>query len=194
VLGCETVLGLAALGRGRLDEARTHIERSGTIARELGLEADVVIADTNLAEISFRAGDLADARRRWEGALAWHEHGSAPEGGVFALLGLAAIAHAEDGLDEAQRLFERAARLAGSAGFMQLVGHAHVGLAAVAAKSGDQIGAASGLGRADRLFDEFGGPSAEFDATLAVGAAATARAALGESAFAVAYAAGRRPG
>ena len=102
-MGCETVLGLAALGRGRLDEARTHIARSGALARELGLEADVVIADTNLAEISFRARDLDDARRRWEGVLAWHEQRSAPEGGVFALLGLAAIAHAEDRLDEAER-------------------------------------------------------------------------------------------
>ncbi len=167
VMGCETVLGLAALGRGRLDEARTHIARSGALARELGLEADVVIADTNLAEISFRAGDLDDARRRWESVLAWHEHGSAPESGVFALLGLAAIAHAEDRLDEAERLFERARHLADTAGFTQLAGHAHIGLAAVAAKRGDHVEAANRLGRADAMFDEFGGRSAEFDPALA---------------------------
>jgi predicted ATPase len=193
VMGCETVLGLAALGRGRLDEARTHITRSGALARELGLEADVVIADGNLAEIAFRARDLDDARRRWEGVLAWHARGSAPEGGAFALLGLAAIAHAEDRLDEAQRLFESARELAGTAGFTQLVGHAHVGLAAVAAKSGNHAAAASQLGRADSLFDELGGASAEFDPALAASTEAGVRAALGENAFAIAYAAGRRP-
>ena len=193
VMGCETVLGLAALSRGRLDEARIHIARSGALAQELGLEADVVIADGNLAEIAFRAGDLEDARRRWEGVLAWHEQQPALEGGAFALLGLAAIAHAEDRLDDAQQLFERARRLAGAAGFTQLVGHAHIGLAAVAAKSGDHAAAASQLGRADSLFDELGGASAEFDLELAASAEASARAALGEDAYAVAYAAGRRP-
>ena len=50
------------------------------------------------------------SRRLWEGVLAWHEQHSAPESSVFALLGLGATAHAEDGLDEAERLFERAAR------------------------------------------------------------------------------------
>ena len=193
VMGCETVLGLAALGGGRLDEARLHIARSGALARELGLQADVVVAETNLAEISFRAGDFDDARRRWDEVLAWHEHGPAPEGSVFALLGLAAIAHAEDRLDEAERLFEQACRLADTAGFMQLAGHAYVGLAAVAAKRGNHAEAASRLGRADNLFDEFGGPSAEFDPAFAAGTEAGARAALGEDAFASAYAAGRRP-
>jgi predicted ATPase/DNA-binding SARP family transcriptional activator len=192
VMGCETVLGLAALGRGRLDEARSHIARSGALAQELGLEADVVIADTNLAEISFRAGDLDDARRRWESVLGWHEHGSAPESGVFALLGLAAIAHTEDRLDEAERLFERARHLADTAGFTQLAGHAHIGLAAVAAKSGNHVEAANRLGRADAMFDELGGRSAEFDPALVATTEASARAALGENAFTTAYEAGRR--
>jgi ATP/maltotriose-dependent transcriptional regulator MalT len=184
------VLGLAALGRGRLDEAHTHIARSGELARELGLEADVVIADTNLAEISFRAGDLDDARRRWESVLDWHEHGSTPESGVFALLGLAAIAHTEDRLGEAARLFERALHLAGTAGFTQLAGHASIGLAAVDVKRGNHVEAADRLGRADAMFDEFGGPSAEFDPALAADTERQARAALGESAFTAAYEAG----
>lgn len=191
VMGCETVLGLAALGRGRLDEAGTHIARSGALARELGLEADVVIADTNLAEISFRAGALDDARRRWESVLAWHERGSAPESGVFALLGLAAIAHTEDRLDEAEQLFGRARHLADTAGFTQLAGHANIGLAAVAAKRGDHVEAANRLGRADAMV-EFGGRSAEFDPALLANTEASARAALGENAFTAAYEAGRR--
>jgi tetratricopeptide (TPR) repeat protein len=191
VMGCETVLGLAALGRGRLDEARTHVMRSRELAGELGLEADVVIADTNLAEISFRARDLDDARRRWEGVVAWHEQESPPENGVFALLGLAAIACADDRLDEADRLFGRARQLAGAAGFTQLAGHAHVGLAAVAAGRGNHAEAAGLLGYADDLFDGVAGPSAEFDPALATGVEASARAALGEDAFAIAYAAGR---
>jgi len=192
VMGCETVLGLAALGRGRFDEARTHIARSGALARELDLEVDVVIADTNLAEISFRAGDLDDARRRWESVLAWHEHGSAPESGVFALLGLAAIAHTEERLDEAERLFERARHLADTAGFTHLAGHAHIGLAAVAEKGGNHVEAANRLGRADAMFDEFGRRSAEFDPALVANTEESARAALGENAFETAYAAGRR--
>jgi predicted ATPase/DNA-binding SARP family transcriptional activator len=193
VMGCETVLGLAALGRGRLDEARTHIARSGALARDLGLEADVVIADTNLAEIAFRARDLDDARHRFEGIVTWHEQSSAPEGGVFALLGLASIAYAEDRLDEADQLFTRTRRLAGTAGFTQLAGHAHIGLAAVAARRGNHAEAAGLLGRADGLFDEVAGPSAEFDPALAASAEASARASLGERGYAIAYAAGRQP-
>jgi predicted ATPase/DNA-binding SARP family transcriptional activator len=192
VMGCETVLGLAALARGRFADAREHIARSAALARALGLEADVVIADANLAEISFRAKDLADARRRWEGVLAWHAQGPAPEGGAFALLGLGAIAHAEGRLDEAGRLFGNARRLAAAAGYTQLVGHAHVGLAAAAAMRGEHAEAASQLGLADSLFDELGGPSAEFDPALAAATTTRAREALGERAFTVAYAAGRR--
>jgi non-specific serine/threonine protein kinase len=192
VMGCETVLGLAELGRGRLDEARAHITRSGELARALGLEADVVIADTNLAEISLRAKDLVAARQRFEGVVAWHEQRSAPEGSVFALLGLAAIAHAEDRLDEAVELLLRARRLAGAAGFTLLAGHAHVGLAAVAARRGNHAEAAGLLGRADELFEAVAGPSAEFDPLLAASAERSARAALGERAYAIAYAAGRQ--
>lgn len=190
-MGCETVLGLSALGRGRLDEARAHISRSGALARELGLEADAVIADTNLAEIAYRARELDQSRRLWEGVLAWHEQHSPPESSVFALLGLGATACAEGGVDEADRLFGRAREIAGAAGFAQLVGHAHVGLATVAARRGNHAEAAGLLGRADDLFDEVAGPSGEFDPGLAASTEASARAALGEDAYAMAYAAGR---
>jgi predicted ATPase/DNA-binding SARP family transcriptional activator len=192
VMGCETVLGLAALGRGRLDEARAHISRSGALARELGLEADAVIADTNLAEIAYRARELDESRRLWEGVLAWHEQHSPPESSVFALLGLGATACAQDLLDEADRLFGRAREIAGTAGFTQLVGHAHVGLATVAVGRGNHAEAAGLLGRADDLFDEVAGPSAEFDPALAASAKSSSRAALGEHAYATAFAAGRR--
>ena len=190
VMGCETVLGLAALGRGQLDEARIHIARSGELARELGLEADVVIADTNLAEIAYRARELDESRRLWEGVLAWHEQHSPPESSVFALLGLGATACAEGRLDEAEHLFGSARQRAGTAGFTQLVGHAHVGLATVAAGRGKHAEAAGLLGRADELFDEVAGPSAEFDPALASSTEAAARAALGDQAFAIAYASG----
>ena len=109
-MGCETVLGLAALGRGRLDEARTHIARSGALARELGLEADVVIADTNLAEIAYRAGELDESRRLWEGVLAWHEQHSPPESSVFALLGLGCDRLRRRPPRRGRRLFGRARR------------------------------------------------------------------------------------
>ena len=193
VMGCETVLGLAALGRGQLDEARTHIARSGELARELGLEADVVIADTNLAEIAYRARELDDSRRRWEGVLAWHEQHSPPESSVFALLGLAAIACAEDRLDEAEHLFESARQRAGTAGFTQLAGHAHVGLATVAAGRGKHAEAAGLLGRADEPVRRGRRPVRRVRPGPGLEHGGRARAALGEQAFAIAYAAGRRP-
>ena len=89
-----------------------------------------------------------------------------------------------------RQLFGRAFQLAGTAGFTQLAGHASIGLAAVDVKRGNHVEAADRLGRADAMFDEFGGPSAEFDPALAADTERQARAALGESAFTTAYEAG----
>lgn len=193
VMGCETVLGLAALERGQLREARIHIEQSRTLARELGLEIDVVVANTNLSTILLRAGELEGAGSLWEEVLAWHEKNSAPEDGAFALLGLAAVAHAENRLDDAERLFERTLDLAGGAGFGQLAGHAHVGMAAVAVKRDDYLDAARKLGRADGWFGELGGPSTEFEPALGARTEARARAALGDDVYSTAYYEGRLP-
>lgn len=191
-MGCETVLGLAALERGLIDRARAHVERSRTLARDGGLERDVVVANTNLAKIALRAGDLEDARQRLEAVLAWHQSHSPPEDKSFALLELGLVALHDDRFDDAEELFEQTIALAKAAGFARFVGAANVGLAAVRLKHGDHAGAAHRLGWAAALFDELGGAPAEFDPSLAPRTEASARSLLGEDAFATAYGKGRR--
>ena len=191
-IGCETVLGLAALERGSIDRARSHIERSRTLASDSGLEQDVVVADTNLATIALHSGDLGDARRRLEDVLTWHERHSPPEDRSFALLELGLVALRDGRPVDAEQLFEQTIALARAAGFARFVGSANVGLAAVCLERGDNGGAAHRLGWSSALFDQLDGTPVEFDPTLGPRTEAEARSRIGKDAFATAYERGRR--
>jgi predicted ATPase/DNA-binding SARP family transcriptional activator len=180
VMRCETVLGMVARDRGELAEAASHVARSGALAEELGLGEAAITANTNLAELALMADDLDQARRRWEGTLAWnHEHGIAEERDGFALLGLGAVAYRQRRLGEATEHFSRALELSQRAGFRHNVARGLVGLAAVAADRGDHVEAASLLGRASRLIAEIGGELSGIDAELEDRASASCLAALG---------------
>jgi tetratricopeptide (TPR) repeat protein len=151
----------ASAGRPCAAAATAHIERSAALAQELGLEQDVIIANTNLADLALTAGDLEGARRRLEKTLAWnHEHGLAAEDDSFALLGLGTVEHRSGRLDEAAERFDQALRLAERAGFHHNAALALVGLAAVAADRMDHAQAAVLLGRAGQL-GELAGADAE---------------------------------
>ena len=190
-IGCETVLGLAALEREAIETARAHIERSLFLAQASGLVRDVAVAETNLAKIALEAGDLVDARVRLEGVLDWHESHSPPEDRLFALVELGLLALRDGRCADAEQRFEQTVALAGEAGFARFVGTANLGLAAVALERGDGDGAAHRLGWSAALFAELGEAPAEFDPALGPRTEAAVRSRLGEDGFAAAYEAGR---
>ena len=180
VMRCHTVLGMVARDRGDLAAAASHMASSGALADDLGLGEAAITANTNLAELALLADDLDEARRRWEGTLAWnHEHGIAEGRDGFALLGLGAVAYRQSRLGEAAEHFSRALELSQRAGFRHNVARGLVGLAAVAADRGEHTEAASLLGRASRLIAETGGELSGVDAALQDRANASCLAALG---------------
>jgi predicted ATPase/DNA-binding SARP family transcriptional activator len=192
VMGCHTVLGLVARDRGDLTAAAEHIERSGALAQELGLERDVIIANTNLADLALAAGDLEGARRRFERTLAYNDGNVAPVDDSFALLGLGTVAHRSGHLDEATEHLSRALRLCERAGFRHNAALALVGLAAIAADRGEHDDAALLLGRATELLSVTGSELTGADAELHDRTKAAALDALGAQRLAELLEAGAR--
>jgi predicted ATPase/DNA-binding SARP family transcriptional activator len=178
-MGCHTVLGLVARDRGDLPAAIEHIERSAALAQELGLEPDVTIANTNLADLALAAGDLDGARRRFERTLAYnHEHGSADDDS-YALLGLGEVERRSERLDEGAERFEAALELSQRTGLHHNAALALVGLAAIAVARADHGEAARLLGRADELTVGAGGELVGPEAELYTATKAATLAAIG---------------
>ena len=190
VMGCHTVMSHVARERENFAEAMAHLERSEAIAKELGLDDDVMIANTNLGELALAVGDLGEARRRWEHTLSIYADGD--ENGTFALLGLGAVAHRQGFLDEAAVHFSRALVLSERAGWPHNITMALVGLAGVAADRNEHAEAAVLLGRASSLLDATGGDLTVADEEIYQRARAGALANLGEARFAELLAAGQR--
>jgi predicted ATPase/DNA-binding SARP family transcriptional activator len=178
VMACHTVLSHIARERAAYADAQTHLERSEAIAEELGLTADVVIANTNLGELALATGDLDQARLRWEKTL--EIQGAEDENSAFALLGLGAVAHRQGRLEEAADHFSRARDLCTRFGFLHNTTMALIGLAGVTADRGDHAAAVLLLGRASSLLSATGGELTSADDAVFQRARASAVARLGE--------------
>lgn len=187
-LACHTVLGLVARDEADFDRARSHLEQSSAIATALGREADVVVAKMNLGSVAFDAGDHDSAVRLWEDVLAYHRTNGRDEGAGFALLNLGLAAYRLQRTEEAGARFREAEALFARIGFREHFAHALQGVAAVDAADGDALSAARLLGRATRLLAETGSAETTFDAALPREVEASARAQLGDEAFAAAFA------
>lgn len=179
VMACHTVMSHIARERGLFAEAMAHLQRSETIAKELGLDDDVMVANTNLGELALASGDLDEARRRWEHTMSIYDHDD--ENGTFALLGLGAVAYRQGFLAEATAHFSHARALSERAGWQHNTTMALVGLAGIAADQGAHAEAAVLLGRATNLLDATGGELTLADQEIYERARASALANLGEA-------------
>ncbi|MGI9053562.1 MAG: AfsR/SARP family transcriptional regulator [Ilumatobacteraceae bacterium] len=181
VMACHTVVSHIAPERGMFDEARVHLERSEALARQLRLDEDVIVANTNLGELALAVGDLAEAQRRWELSMSTYDEDDVSC--TFALLGLASIAHRQGLLEEAERYFTQVRSLAEGAGWWHNATMAIVGLAGIAADRGAHAESALLLGRASALLATTGGELVLADETIYQSAREAAIADLGEARF-----------
>jgi len=192
VMACHTVVSHVARERGLFSEAKTHLERSEALARALGLDEDVIIANTNLGELALAVGDLDEARRRWEFSMSKYDENDVSC--TFALLGLASVAHRQGLLDEAAGHFTKVRALSESAGWLHNATMAIVGLAGVATDRGDHSEAAVLLGRARALLETTGGELVAADDEIYQRAWSAALTDLGETRFAELLATGTTDG
>ena len=191
VMACHTVLSHIARERERYAEAQAHLEQSEALAEGLGLAEDVMVANTNLGELALATGDLEQARRRWERTLAFYG-GRDQENTTFARLGLGAVAHRQDRLDDAAVHFAAALELAELSGFWHNATMALIGLAGVAAAQAAHADAAVLLGRASALLEATGGDLTHADEAVRDEATAVAVAGLGDQRMAELFDAGVR--
>jgi non-specific serine/threonine protein kinase len=176
--------------QGHWEEATARFEEELAVWRELNHPGSIGLAVMELGEIAFGQGDLAKARATMLEAAEYLRQADERTWLAAADLYLGLFAVAERRFAEAARRYR--ACLAGYAA----TGDAFVqspmaGLARVAVEVGCHDAAAQLLGFVDAELQRTG---MQFDLTERVGheqAEALARAALGEEAFAAAYAAGR---
>jgi len=179
VMAAHTVLSHVARERGAFATAMDHLHSSEAIAKELGLDQDVLVANTNLGELALAVGDLDEARRRWEHTMSCYAEDD--ENCTFALLGLGAVSYRQGRLAEATQHFARAGDLADRAGWMHNSTMALVGLAGIAADQGDFLEAALLLGQASGLLAATGGELTVADEEIYRRARASALDSLGET-------------
>ncbi|MFE3453400.1 BTAD domain-containing putative transcriptional regulator [Nonomuraea sp. NPDC059194] len=173
---------------GDLDQAEADYRRAAELARRVGALEGTTRASCGLAEVARLRGDLEQSRRRYEEVRAREQlSGSFGESLVDVYIGVALgrIAAASGDVELAAALHEEAFVAALRVQSMPVLAHAVEGLAGVAGLRGDHGRAATLLGVGSGLRGM--SPAGDRDVALVRD---RARAALGEQAFAEAYAGG----
>jgi predicted ATPase/DNA-binding SARP family transcriptional activator len=183
-----TVLGIVATAKREYEIARYHHLRSRALSEEMGLEP--VVQKVNLGVIARECGDHEEAIALFDEVVAWHrQHENFAKLGV-ALLNLG-LAHYDLGEHAASREdFEEARLWLEKTGLRGSHAHALQGLAAEEAYESRFESAARLLGEARKELDDVGSPEDGFADEMVISVKTSSREALGEDAFAVAYAEG----
>ena len=189
-----TLLGLAQMRRGNIEEATVRFEGSLPLLRRSGEEQTVPLVLVWLGNVALVAGDRGRATRLFEEALALARQREDGLGTNIALYNLAQVALSEVDLPPAAAMLEEGLASSRQMGDQANLSYFLEGLAVVAGARGEARRAALMLGAAQGSMDEAGAPvynyympdRSLYDRTLAV-----ARSRLGEEAFAEAWAEGR---
>ncbi len=184
-------LGNLALQSGDYVQARSAHEASLTLARKLGDTGAIASATHNLALVHLVEDDAAGALPLLEESLVHAEAlGSAYGlGNVHANLGAALVALGD--LDEGERHLGESVRVLRELDATKSLGPTVEELAALALARGDCDEAARRLGAAAAIRAAICSGNGRADADRAARTASRAKAALGDDAFAQAFAAGR---
>jgi predicted ATPase/DNA-binding SARP family transcriptional activator len=183
-----TVLGIVATAEHDYETARYHHLRSLALSEELGLEP--VVQKVNLGVIARECSDYEEATALFEEVVAWHrEHENFAKLGV-ALLNLGLVHYELEDHGASRGDFEEARMWLARTGLRGSHAHALQGLAAEEAYESRFESAARLLGEARKQLDDVGSPEDGFANEMVISVKTSSREALGEEAFAVAYAEG----
>jgi predicted ATPase/transcriptional regulator with XRE-family HTH domain len=186
-----TVLGIAAEHQGDLERAMAYFEDSLAQLRLLGEPGLIAVPIINLGEAAYRRGDLARATDYLEETLVFARRSGDRRITAYALFTLAGVARRQGALARAAALAHEALTLMREIGGPYYLAYCLETLAEIAGATGQGVRAARLLGAAATLREHSGAPSATIEREETEAAVAAARAALGEKAWAAAFAAGR---
>jgi predicted ATPase/class 3 adenylate cyclase len=193
IASCFHMMGLLAADQGDHENARASYEEAVRLGRRLGHRSAGVWL-TDLGSVARWEGDLERAALLLEESLAMHREAGRKESIAYALDELGVVALYQGRLQQARELLAESLRLWQEAGAMDLIVMCALDdHAAAIAADGQGERAARLLGAAQALQEQMGiravfQEKSESPRNLA---AATARADLGEAAFAEAFARGR---
>jgi predicted ATPase/DNA-binding SARP family transcriptional activator len=183
-------LGHLALQEGDDDQARTLFEQSLAVRRELGDRHGEAGSLAALAELARLEGDHTGAARLLDEALSIARQLGDRYRAAGLLVRVGRLAGTTGDRARAEVLLREALTAAGDLPPKAMIAEWLEGLGASAAATGDAERAARLLGAAEALRRDIGAPVAPRDVRYRDDAAASARAALGEKAYASAWAAG----
>ncbi|MFI9290575.1 BTAD domain-containing putative transcriptional regulator [Streptomyces gardneri] len=183
-------LGRTALLRGDLAECRTYHEAARERAAEVGFRAGEINAVLGLGLGARREGLHEEAERHMRQVLDWHRSVGLDSANALILAELGFSALARGDLAQALKLQEEGYGTALASGDPRAVALALEGLASAHAPAGRARGAALLLGAAAALRASTGAPLPPAERVDVDRTEAAARAALGEEAFATAFAHG----
>jgi predicted ATPase/class 3 adenylate cyclase len=182
--------GHAAISLSEFERAEQLLEESLELAREVGEARAICMALGSLASLYRTAGQPARARALWQEELPLIRAVGDRYGTAICLFGLASVAIEEGQPEDSPPILAEALGLARELDYREGIAYYLEGAAAVAASRGDPERAATILGRMRALHGELHFKANADDERLNAQTGETARAALGERAFAAALKAG----
>jgi tetratricopeptide (TPR) repeat protein len=184
-------LGGAARAQGDYGAARALLEESLAICRGQGDKGDIAQSLGQLGWVAHAQGDYGAARALFEESLAIFRELGSKQGIAWLINGLGMTAHGQGDSGAARAFFEESLAIFREQGNKRGIVVGLEGLAAVAVAQGEPEHAARLFGSAEGLREAIGAgmppaERAEHDRSVAA-----ARTALGQEAFAAAWAEGR---
>jgi predicted ATPase/class 3 adenylate cyclase len=184
-------LGLLTFYEGEPRQAVTHLEGSLALARQLGDLVLTAIALRYLGYVAFHQGDLVRAFTCFEESLALAQQAAAPHDEALSLMCLGNLARQQGNLASSATLLRDGLLRAQQLRDPRLVAETLEYLAMTAAATDEMKRAARMLGAAAAIRVAHGMPQPPPERADTEQAVAAARAALGEEAWAAAFAVGR---
>jgi predicted ATPase/DNA-binding CsgD family transcriptional regulator len=184
-------LGAAAYFHGDLARSALRSEESLVLAREAGSVGDVALILSHLADVALHQGDVARATALSEEALTLSRRAGELQAEVNTLCTLGQLARQGGDLATAFALQRQGLALAWERADPRCVADTLEYLVNVVGAAGNGEQAARLLGAATALREAIGAPGPSVERAMTEQAVAEARRALGEEAWAEAFAAGR---
>ena len=184
-------LGNAAHEEGDYPAARALHEESLGLQRQLGNQRGIANSLLALGHVALEEGNYAGGRGLYEQGLTVRRHLGDQKGIAVALIALGSVTHTEGDGEGAQTLYAQSLAHSHQIGDRHSAAYSLEGLASAAASQGETTRGTQLWGAADALRVQIGAPLPASDRRKHEQAVAEARAALGDRAFAAAWAAGQ---